>query len=69
MNENATIATIKAALLEEGKVTIAGFGSFKISTQAARTGRNPQNGLPIEIPEKKVVKFVAFSGLKDAVNS
>jgi DNA-binding protein HU-beta len=32
------------ALREGGTVAIAGFGTFKVARQAARTGRNPRTG-------------------------
>jgi len=45
-------------------VTLTDFGSFKVVERAAKEGRNPQTGEPIEIPAKKVVKFEAGKGLK-----
>jgi len=61
-------ATITDALKNGESVQITGFGSFKVDKRAARTGRNPQTGEPIEIPAKNVPKFVAGKALKDAVN-
>ena len=34
-----------------------GFGSFKLATRKARIGRNPKNSKPVEIPEKKAIKW------------
>jgi DNA-binding protein HU-beta len=48
-------------------VTIVGFGTFKVAKRAARTGRNPQTGKAIKIMAKKMPKFTAGKGLKDAV--
>lgn len=50
------------------KVTIPGFVSFEAVQRAARTGRNPATGQPMEIPAKKVVKIVAGTGLKRSVS-
>ncbi|GGI87507.1 HU family DNA-binding protein [Shewanella gelidii] len=50
------------------KISIVGFGSFETSTRAARTGRNPQTGKEIQIPEAVVPKFKAGKSLKDSVN-
>ncbi len=48
-------------------MTIVGFGTFKVAKRAARTGRNPQTGKAIKIKAKKVPKFTAGKGLKNAV--
>lgn len=41
----------------QGPVTLRGFGTFKMTTKKARTGRNPKTGELIEIPEKRVLTF------------
>lgn len=41
------------------KVIIKGFGTFELKTRAARTGRNPQTGLPVEIPASTALTFKA----------
>lgn len=38
---NATLNTITAALQDEEKVQLVGFGSFEMKKRAARTGLNP----------------------------
>lgn len=54
--------------LKKGKkVTLTGFGVFKTSQRAARTGRNPQTGESISIPAMTVPKFTAGKSLKEAV--
>jgi DNA-binding protein HU-beta len=57
------------AVLEElkagRKVDILGFGSFSTSERAARTGRNPKTGEPLQIKASKAVKFKAGKALKD----
>jgi DNA-binding protein HU-beta len=64
---DAFIAATTDALKEGDRVALIGFGSFSVSTRSARTGRNPQSGAPIEIPEKKVVKFKPGAELEDAI--
>jgi DNA-binding protein HU-beta len=59
---------ITKALKKKQDVTVVGFGSFKVSKRAARTGRNPQTGEAIKIKAKSVPKFVAGKALKDTVN-
>jgi DNA-binding protein HU-beta len=55
--------------LKKGQpVTITGFGTFKLSSRAARTGVNPRNpSQKISIPAMKVPSFKAGKTLKDAV--
>lgn len=48
---------LKEELKNGGSFMVADFGTFKCTERAARTGRNPQTGEPITIPEKKVIKF------------
>jgi DNA-binding protein HU-beta len=50
------------------KISLVGFGSFEVGARAARTGRHPQTGQPMEIAASKVVKFKGGKKLKDAVN-
>jgi DNA-binding protein HU-beta len=64
---DAVFAAITKALKKGDSVAIAGFGTFKVAKRAARTGRNPQTGAEIKIKAKKVPKFTAGKGLKDAV--
>jgi len=49
-------------------VTITGFGTFSVTARAARVGRNPKTGEPINIAASNMPKFKAGKGLKDAVN-
>jgi len=50
------------------EVTLIGFGTFKVSDRAARSGRNPQTGETIQIAAAKVPGFKAGKALKDACN-
>jgi DNA-binding protein HU-beta len=61
------LATITEALKKEDPVTLVGFGTFKAVKREARTGRNPQTGEAIQIPARKVPKFLPGKGLKEAV--
>jgi DNA-binding protein HU-beta len=49
-----------------GKVTLVGFGTFSQKTRKARTGRNPQTGLPIKIAASKSMSFKASKAAKAA---
>jgi len=69
-SKKALDAFVKAtsnALTAGDRVALVGFGSFSVSTRAARTGRNPQTGKELKIAAKKVVKFKPGNDLADAV--
>ncbi len=63
----AVVDTITKELSMGSKVTLTGFGTFKVSNRAAREGINPQTKAKITIPAMTVPKFTAGKGLKEAV--
>ncbi len=65
---DAVLAAITASLKKGENVTITGFGTFRVSARAARTGVNPRNpSEKIKIPAMKLPAFKAGKSLKDAV--
>jgi DNA-binding protein HU-beta len=64
---NAFIDVVSNTLKSQGRLALAGFGTFSVSERKAREGRNPQTGKPIKIPATKVVKFKPGKQLKDMV--
>ncbi len=64
----AVTQAIADELSKGGQVAIIGFGTFQVKHRAARTGRNPKTGEPLEIPASNVPSFKAGKALKDAVN-
>ena len=66
---DAFAATICEALSNGDSVGLIGFGTFEPKTRKARTGRNPQTGAPLEIPEKTVPVFKAGKKLRDAAEN
>ncbi len=63
----ALLKAVTKELKKGGSVTLTGFGTFKVSARAARTGVNPQTGAAIKIPARKVPTFKAGKGLREAV--
>ena len=63
----ATIDVIGKAIADGDKVQLIGFGTFETRVRSARSGRNPQTGETIQIPEAKVPAFKPGAKLKDAV--
>lgn len=65
---DAMLGSVTASLQKGNNVTITGFGTFRVSARAARTGVNPRNpSEKIKIPAMKVPAFKAGKTLKDAV--
>lgn len=65
---DAVLAAITTSLKKGENVTITGFGTFRVSARAARTGVNPRNpSEKIKIPAMKLPAFKAGKSLKDAV--
>ncbi|MDD5750687.1 MAG: HU family DNA-binding protein [Candidatus Pacebacteria bacterium] len=64
---NTMVAEVTKNLKAGKDVVLTGFGTFTVSKRAARTGRNPQTGAAIKIAAKRVPRFKAGKGLKDAV--
>ncbi len=61
---------VTSELVNDGDVTIAGFGQFTARTRAGRTGVNPQNPTEhIQIPPVRVAKFKPGKGLKDSLKA
>lgn len=65
---DAMVESVTGALKGGDQVVLVGFGTFSVKDRAARTGRNPQTGAPIEIAAAKIPSFKAGKALKDAVN-
>jgi len=66
---DAMVDTVADALKKGDQVVLVGFGTFSVKDRAARTGRNPQTGQPIQIAAARIPSFKAGKALKDAVNT
>jgi DNA-binding protein HU-beta len=64
---NGFLGEVTDALASGEKVQLIGFGTFETRKRSGRTGRNPQTGKEITIPESNVPAFKAGNKLKDAV--
>ena len=56
---DAMIESVTDSLKKGDSVALVGFGTFTVKERAARTGRNPQTGEPINISAAKVPSFKA----------
>jgi len=64
---DAVTETITNTLKKGEKVTLVGFGTFRVMERKARRGRNPQTGEIIEISARKMPKFEPGKNLREAV--
>ncbi len=65
---DALVKTVGETLKKGDNIALVGFGSFSVIQKAARTGKNPQTGKPIDIAAKKAVKFRPGKELAEGVN-
>ena len=54
---------------DDSKVELRGFGSFRVRSRRARTRRNPQTGIAVQVPAKRVPYFKPGKELKALVDS
>lgn len=64
---DAVCAGITEALKTNGRIQLAGLGSFEVKERTPRTGRNPATGEMIEIPAGKSASFKAGKALREAI--
>lgn len=64
---DALFVHIEKSLTKHEEVRIPGFGTFKVSHRAARTGLNPQTKAQIQLPATTVPRFTAAKNLKEAI--
>jgi DNA-binding protein HU-beta len=63
----AFTGAVAAGLKRDHEVGIVGFGTFRVTRRAARVGRNPKTGEPIQIAASVGVGFRAGKALKDSL--
>jgi len=64
---NSFVDGVTTTLEKGDKVSLVGFGTFKVVNRKARTGVNPQTKAKIKIAARTVPVFKAGKKLKDAV--
>ena len=61
------VALVTKHLKKGDRIRLAGLGILQVRKRAARMGRNPATGEPIQIKASKKVAFRAAKELKEAV--
>ncbi|MCR9191690.1 MAG: HU family DNA-binding protein [Gammaproteobacteria bacterium] len=64
----AVVGSITDLLAQGDSIVLPGFVSISVKKRAARQGRNPSTGAPLNIAARNIVSFKAGSKLKDAIN-
>ena len=64
---DAFVQSLAGHLQQGSKIRIPGFGLFLVSARAARMGRNPATGEPIQIKASKKIAFRPAKELKEAI--
>ena len=65
---NAVMECFTELLCNGDTIRLPDFGSLSVKERAARLGRNPATGKPLNIPASKIVSFKAALKLKEAIN-
>lgn len=60
----AVMTEIAGAIARGDEVSIPSLGKFRVKNTAARSGRNPRTGEPMEIAAGKKVSFTPAKALK-----
>ncbi len=65
---NAALDAMTEEMRRGGRITLSGFGSFRVAYRRARIGRDPRTGSTIHIDECKTVSFIVSEELKQGLN-
>lgn len=63
------LLTIRNAIKTNNKVSLAGFGIFRLKDMKAKKARNPKTGEAVQVKAYKKVAFTSAKSLKEFVNS
>lgn len=63
----AVLSNIGDTMAKGENVQLMGFGTFEVRDRAAREGKNPRTGEPVQIDACKVPAFKAGKALKEKV--
>src|SRR5690625_3078445 len=69
LSVNVLLDSMTESLVHGQRIEIRGFGSFTVTTRAARLGRNPRSGETVHVPAKRVPHFKAGKELRERVDA
>jgi integration host factor subunit beta len=65
---NTVLETIVKALALGRRVELRGFGSFSVKQRPPHMGRNPRNGVPVPVSEKRQPYFRGSKEMRERLN-
>lgn len=65
---DAFLNEMKSCFPEEKEIRIEGLGTLYLTKRKKLMARHPIKGIPIEVPEKNVIRFRMSEKLKDKLN-
>ncbi|MBC2667288.1 HU family DNA-binding protein [Novosphingobium flavum] len=65
---DAVFAAITEAAAKGEEISLSAFGKFKVKESAAREGRNPATGEPMQIAASRKLAFAPAKAVKDKLN-
>jgi integration host factor subunit beta len=65
---NTVLETIVKALTLGRRVELRGFGSFSVKQRPPHMGRNPRNGAPVPVSEKRRPYFRGSKEMRERLN-
>lgn len=54
---DSILQVLIVSMQREERITLTGIGRFEVQQRSARKGYNPNTGVKIDIPAKKMVRF------------
>ena len=66
---DAMIAGVSQSLKKGEPVALVGFGTFVVSSRAAREGRNPRTGETVHVKAKRLPFFKVGKELRENINA
>lgn len=56
---DAVLSSIGTVTADGNRITVPGFGTFKVKDRPARTAKNPRTGESIDVPARSELSFKA----------
>jgi integration host factor subunit alpha len=65
---DVTLARMADGIVQDGKLKLAGFGTFDVLSKGERLGRNPRTGEDVMITPRRTISFSLSQKLRSKIN-
>ena len=65
---DVTLARMADGIVQDGKLKLAGFGTFDVLSKGERLGRNPKTGEDVMITPRRTISFSLSQKLRSKIN-